>query len=433
MGGKAKIKDIRIQKSVYRGFGMGYLYGKPVFLLHTYQDEKVRARVRQKGRKVFRGKVLDIIDNPCPHRIEPPCPYSGMCGGCHYQEVTYPFQLELKQAILTETLTYIGKLELPLEITANPSTKLFRYRPQCGFQIKKVEDVFQLGYFRFESQDFIRIDDCLLLLPSIIEKIPFIEDYINTHAELLESLQYIDVRSKSDGSKIVLTFGCKETLPELPERIYETAIEKIPTLSAILFRAWKSELLIGNGDIDEEVLDNTYRIGAGSFFQNNIFQWEPIQRLVRNHLQCTSDDCLLDLFCGVGFWSIGVGKMCTSVYGYENNERSIALSRANALRNGLENSHFEALDLSQGLGTIPEQPSVVIINPPRSGCSRRLMNEVASMPARKIIYISCDPPSLARDISRLIRKGNLKICSIDFIDMFPNTFSIETAVVLEPQ
>ncbi|MFC1851410.1 23S rRNA (uracil(1939)-C(5))-methyltransferase RlmD [candidate division CSSED10-310 bacterium] len=428
-----KIKNIRIQKAVYRGFGLGYLYGKPVFTLHAFPDEKIIAKVRRKGRKAFRGEMVEVIESPCPHRIQPPCPHSGICGGCHYQELAYEYQLQLKREILEETLTYIGKVESYPPITINPSPQTFRYRPQCGFQVQTWENRLKLGYFRFESQDFIPIDDCLLLRPDIIDRIPLIESFLNEHIDLLPNLIYIDFRVKSDGTQLVLTFGFRDDYPDTGDRIFALAPQHIPGLSGILFRGWKTELLIGQGDVEEKVENNTFVIGAGSFFQNNIYQWAPIQQLIQQKLNIQPDDILLDLFCGVGLWSVGVGKNCSYVMGYENNERSVELAGANAERNGLSNYYFEVRDLSQGLGSLPKDPTVIIINPPRSGCSRKLMNAIAQIQAHSIIYISCDPPSLSRDIARLCRKGNYTISSIDFIDMFPQTFSIETAVLLTPE
>jgi len=429
-----KTKEVRIQKAVYRGFGLGYLYGKPVFLLHCYPNEKVEAKLSRKGRKIYRGEVLKIIDSPCEHRINPPCSYSGTCGGCHYQEIDYNYQLQVKRAILEENLHYIGKLiEIP-PVTIYPSPQTFRYRPQCGFQVKDYEGRLTLGYFKFESQDFIPISDCHLLHPHIIELKNNVESFLDNFPHLVKGLLYIDFRMKSDGSKLVLTFGFGEQFPDdqTQTTILNEALNSIAPLSAILFRGWNNESCIGDSDIMETVNGINFSIGAGSFFQNNVFQWEPIQKLMSSAAGLGENDRLLDLFCGIGFWSLGIGRNCRKVLGIESNDRSVHYARTNAECNSVTNAEFITKDLSQGLGDVSFDPSVIIINPPRSGCSRRLMNEVAQLQAKKIIYVSCDPPSLARDIARLKRKGNLEIISINMIDMFPQTFSIETMVVMTP-
>lgn len=430
MSSKPKNRNIKIEKVVYRGFGMGHIFGKPAFIPHVYPNESVSASIRRKGRKVFNGSLQEIVEHANPERRETPCEYSGICGGCHHQEINYNYQLQLKIQILKETLSYIGKIDEYPEIRFNPSPNEFRYRPQCGFQVKKIQGVAKLGYFAYQTQNFIHIKDCLLLIKEIVEiKLP-LEEFINQHFNLFPEISYVDIRMKHDGSQLVLTMGFLNQIPQQKELILKKGKTFLPMLTGILFKAWKQEELVGNGTITEEVLDASYDIGAGSFFQNNVYQWPLIQKLLRKLARITIDDTLLDLFCGVGFWSVGVGRAAEMIMGYEFNERSIEFAKYNALINGLTNTHFEARDLSQGLGRIPKSPSIIIINPPRSGCSRRLINEISEIPVRKIIYVSCDPPSLARDISRLKRKGKLVIESIDFIDMFPQTYSIETAVSL---
>ncbi|MBN2383684.1 23S rRNA (uracil(1939)-C(5))-methyltransferase RlmD [bacterium] len=426
------IRELDIKKAVYRGFGLAYLYGRPVFVLHAFPGEKIRARIRRKGKKVFRGELIEVLEGAHPHRIQPDCPFSGICGGCHYQELFYETQLALKRDIILENLRYIGKLENIPEITLNPSPQQFRYRPQCGFAVKPDPERWRLGYYRYESQVFLEIQDCLLLIEPILFLKKQLEDFITLHRDDLYGLDYIDIRMNSQGQDTVMTFGFRDLMPIKQEAIFEQACATFQDLKGLLFRAWKTEQLWGSGEIFETVLGRTYCIGAGSFFQNNRFQWEPLQRLVSQALELAPNEKLLDLFCGIGFWSIGLSRPDCSIQGYECNQRSVDYARMNARRNGCFQAEFETRDLSQGLGSLPFIPDKIIINPPRSGCSKKLLNEIAALGARTILYISCDPPSLARDIARLIRKGNLAVRSVDMIDMFPQTYSIETAVVLTP-
>lgn len=430
---KNSVKDVRIQKAVYRGFGLGYLYSKPTFLLHAFPNEKVSARIWRKGRKVFRGEVLEVIEDPSPARRKPPCRYSGICGGCHYQEIEYSYQLQIKKDILHESLSYIGKLEDMPVIRENPSPTPLRYRPQCGFQVNCDEKKVRLGYFRFESQDFIHIDDCLLLIPDIIEVKKELEIFLTECEIARRKLQYLDIRMKSDGSRFVLTMGYNSGIPEHAPKVFEETAKTFPKLSGMLFKSWKDELVLGDGTINETVKEYDFTIGPGSFFQNNLYQWPKLQDLLYQRSDIQLSDRLLDLFCGVGFWSIGLGSLCESVSGYEFNNASVALASQNARRNGMGHYHFDSCDLSQGLPELIEEPTIAVINPPRSGCSKKLLNEFALKRPHTVIYLSCDPPSLARDIARLTRKGDYRIESIDFIDMFPQTFSIETAIVLKPR
>jgi len=424
------IRNVSIKKSVYRGFGLGYIFGKPIFMLHAYPEETVSAQIRKKGGKVLRGEVLEILENASAHRRAVDCPFSGVCGGCHYQEIDYGYQLQLKHDILLENLHYIGKLEGIPDITINPSPQQFRYRPQCGFAVDSDDDHWKLGYYRYESQNFLEVHDCLLLIEPIIALKPQLEEFINSHQQDLYGLDYIDIRMSSNGSAVVLTCGFRDVQPVRQDWLYHKCLEAFPILSGLLFRAWKTERLWGSGEIEETVLGKTYRIGAGSFFQNNRFQWAPLQQLVRRSMALEADDRLLDLFCGIGFWSIGLARPGCEIQGYEVNDRSVHYATFNARQNDCFPAEFGVRDLSQGLGPLPFSPNKIIINPPRSGCSKKLLNDAAALGAHKLLYVSCDPPSLARDIARLVRKGSFVVQSIDLIDMFPQTYSIETAVLL---
>lgn len=358
-------ETLQIVGQAYRGYGYSYLKNKIVFVPFTLEQDKVKVKIIQEKKNYMVGKVVTIIEGS-KNRKKPFCKYFGVCGGCHYQHIHYNEQLNIKAQILKNILKRIGKIEVDnINII---KTKQTFYRHRVKFQ-QKGENI---GFFKQSSNDFLAIDFC-----PILEK-P-INDYIKNHKKdkniEIDSFSKLTTK-KGDLLKLDLSFITKDTYLEYP---------------------------------------------MGVFTQINLHANKELIKIITN---LVDDNNVLEAFCGIGNFTIPLGLLGHTVDAFEVDKIAINTLQQNSQRLSLK-INATCCDLNKKLNY--ERPiGTIILDPPRSGCPA-LMNFINEKKPRKIIYVSCEPPTLARDISML---KNYSIEKIFLIDMFANTYHFETVAVL---
>jgi len=390
------------------GQAMGRHQEQVIFVAGALPGERVRVRIEQGHKRWAQATLLDVL-HPSSRRVEPPCPYFGRCGGCHFQHVDYVAQLEYKRQIVIEQLRRIGHIdEPPVEPTWGMQEPWF-YRNHVQFSV--TEDG-QLGFQSAQSHQVVPIEQCLLLHPLLDE----------LHAAL--SLAWPELTRLSlragiyTGEQMCILESRDDLAPELEVDI---------PLSCLLRRRDGTDVvLIGRDAYREKLHGRTFRISSSSFFQVNTLQAERLIEVVTQYLQPAPQDTLLDVYCGVGTLSLSMAGLVGRIIGIEAHPTAIYDARCN-VQAGEAATFFEG-DAAQLVSGLAERIDKVVVDPPRKGCTAEVLAGIAQLASERIVYVSCDPTTLARDAARLVEAGWVLV-QAQPIDMFPQTFHIETVTL----
>ncbi|GAB6075946.1 class I SAM-dependent RNA methyltransferase [Desulfurobacterium crinifex] len=423
-----KVFKLRIEKLVYGGKGLGRYNGRAIFVPQVSPGDVVIVEevLRKSG---YSEAVVKKILESGESRIKPRCPYFGKCGGCDWQHIRYEDQVKFKRDILEENLQKIGKIKKPNIDEVIPSASCWNYRNRAQLKVKNGK----IGFFAKGSHNVVDIDRCLLLKEDIQDVMPKLKRlllelptepaefhiYSSSKSEVLLKIVY-----SGKFKKINLTL---ERIREILELnivgfgIYKVGLEGYPERIKFFGR-----------DFTYESIDKfKFRVSADSFFQVNIFQvGNLIDRVSRAAMEY---QYMLagDLYCGVGTLTIPVGRYVHRAFGVESNFSAISDALYNKDINGLRNINFYCRETEEGLDIIKSyNPDFIVVDPPRSGLSQRVVRELANLPRlKKIVYVSCNPSTLARDIA-LFHQYGINMEKAKLIDMFPQTYHVETIAFL---
>ncbi|MEO7674943.1 MAG: class I SAM-dependent RNA methyltransferase [Pyrinomonadaceae bacterium] len=382
--------EVTIQKIVPQGLGLAFAENLTVFVPLSAPGDKLSVRIYQlKGKTAF-AEIESVIE-ASPVRIEPPCPYFGKCGGCDFQQMAYDAQLAAKLDMIRDSLKRIGKIDYENEIPMIASPKPFEYRSRAQWHLETREK--KIGYFKRNSHDIIDIEHCPILEPALDNTLKDLRTTLNWNGFWANRAE-VEAASGSDGRVSLYS-------PEIVE----------PT----------DDISFNAGGVE-------YFYSAQSFFQGN---QSLIEQLIEAALSGATGERSLDLYCGVGLFTIPLAKKFSQVIGVEGNERAIEFAERNAAAARLENISFEAESVSEFLaGRELEGTDFVVLDPPRTGTEKNVIDRIVNLKPQAISYIACDPSMLARDLRQLI-DGGYTIASITALDLFPQTHHVETVVRLE--
>ncbi len=423
--------DIRIEKLVYGGDGLAHHEGRTVFVPYVIPGELARVIPVTAKKKLVRGKAEEILEASV-ERAHPECQLFTNCGGCHYQHIPYKAQLQFKTEILRETLARIGKIEWPGEIKSHAS-KPFGYRNRAQWAVRLVGDAIRpvIGYFQAGSSVLVAADKCPILAPKLESTLSAISE------ALRQSRLPHDIRAAE-------CFGDEATDAMLLNVVTAKRGASAAQLAS-LFRAIAPNLtsflvqdeatgdfeLDGPGYIPYTAAGATYRVGHLSFFQVNRFMIEELATAVVGDAMGA---LALDLFAGVGLFSILLAQRYQRVVAVEANVATVRDLEANLKDSPAARArHSEA---GEFLTRWKEKPELVVVDPPRAGLTAPIIDRLREIGPDRITYLSCDPATLARDLAPLTAPANAgrtsyAIKSIYLYDIFPQTYHIEMLVRLE--
>ncbi|MBA3600093.1 MAG: class I SAM-dependent RNA methyltransferase [Acidobacteria bacterium] len=385
-----QIIDVTIEKIVPNGFGLAFAENLTVFVPLSAKGDRLRVRINQlKGKTAF-AEIVEIL-KPSPDRIEPRCRYFGRCGGCNFQQMTYKAQLEAKVGILRDCLTRIGRINYEREIPIVGSPRDYEYRSRAGWHLDSREKKF--GYFQRKSHAIIDVETCPILAPEL--------------EQTLKSFRR-NPPWESFWSKIV-------------EVEAATAGGETSVYSAEIIEPVREISFTANGE--------KYFYDATSFFQGNSFLIEPLTQIA---LGAASGKTALDLYCGVGLFTLPLARRFELVVGVEGSERAIDFAEKNAENARLPNVKFHREDVSDWLKENAKNLKnldFVLLDPPRSGTEKETIENLLRLKPKEISYVSCEPATLARDLKILCDDG-YSIDLITVLDLFPQTHHVETVVRL---
>ena len=385
---------VRIEKLDHFGRGIAKVNNMPIFVENSLVDEEVEAIITKEKKNYMEGVVIDYIKKS-PLRVKSNCPYYDKCGGCDLLHLSYIEQLKYKENKVKEIIKKFSGLERVNNIVGS---KQFNYRNKITLQVKN-----GIGYFQKKSNDIINIDYSLL-----------VDDKINL---IINGLKKIDV---SDVKKIVIRVTNLESMVVFYGNINSNIDLDVDTIII------NGKVIKGNGYIREEINDFKFIISPTSFFQVNNVGMINIYNKV---LEYVDGGNVLDLYCGTGTIGIYVSKKANKVLGIELNNEAIKDALINKKLNSINNIDFISGDVGTILSQNKFKADIVIVDPPRAGLDNKSIDNIIKIKPKKIIYVSCDPVTLARDLN--ILKEKYDVIEITPFDMFGNTYHVECVSLLK--
>lgn len=422
--------DVRIEKLVYGGEGLAHHEGHTVFAPFVLPDESVSIEPLETRKKFIRGRVSQI-KTPSADRAVASCPYFGVCGGCNYQHIPYELQLRYKAEILRETLARLGRLrwEGPIVPHASPP---FGYRNRVQWKIGPDETgAREIGYFQAGSQKLCPIRQCPIASPRLNETLGAIVDLLKS-GKLPAELREIEVFADHDDDRLLLNLdldGANGAAADLAAT-FRAALPSVET-TLVHDRRTDHFELVGPGYIKYRVGDATYRIGHLSFFQVNRF---VLDELVRTVIGEARGKLALDLFAGVGLFSVPLANRFERLIAVEANEAAARDLESNLQASGAASPNLRQTTVEAFLEQWHERPDLVVLDPPRTGVAARALARLTKIAPQEIVYLSCDPATLARDLAILAGDAQnprgYQISELHLVDIFPQTYHIEALVRL---
>ncbi len=425
---KGKQFKLRIEKLVHGGKGLGRLNGKAVFVPQVAPGDLIIAEETARKSGYSEAKVVKILERG-RGRVKPKCPYFGRCGGCDWQHLRYSEQVRAKRIIVEENLQKIGKIKKPNVDEVIPSPSPWNYRNRAQIKVKAGK----VGFYAKGSHFVIDIERCPLLKEDIEGIFPKLKELLR---ELPTPPQEFHIYSSGkDEVLLKIVYGGRFKGFELPlERVRE--ILKVNLIGYGIYKVGKEGYperieFFGRDFTYESVGKFKFRVSADSFFQINRFQVgnliEKVARVAMEHQYMLAGD----LYCGVGTLTIPVGRYVHRAFGVESNFWAVSDALYNKDINGLRNIQFFCRETEEAIKILKEyNPDLVIVDPPRSGLNERIIKTLSGLSRfKKIVYVSCEPSTLARDIATFHRYGvNMERAKV--LDMFPQTYHVETIAIL---
>jgi 23S rRNA (uracil1939-C5)-methyltransferase len=387
-----------VEKLVYGGDGLARLDGRVVFAPFVLPGERIRAQAEQEKPGMVRARMLEVLD-AAPERVAAPCPVFGRCGGCHYQHAPYAYQLTAKQAILVEALARLGKMEAPAEI-AMVSAEPFGYRNRVQLHVEQNK----IGYREARSHKLCAVGECPVGSPKINQAIGALHRMTKDWRwpRFIRSLEVF-----TDEASVQI--NVLETERPVARRFFEWCGKEIPG--------------VVEGALDYR---GEFRVSSNSFFQVNRLL---IDQLVETVLTGAEGETALDLYAGVGLLSIPLARRFREVTAVESGAGAVRDLQFNAERAGLGNVLATSQTVEEHLGGLEAAPDFVVLDPPRTGLGKAVVQRLSELKPRQVTIVACDPATLARDLAGLVAVG-YKVEQMTLVDLFPQTFHLETVVRL---
>lgn len=456
---KGQVIDLDITGIAFGGKGLARIDGLAVFVDQVTPMDRARVRIIRKRRRHAEARLLEVI-SASPDRVEAPCPYSGTCGGCKWQFIDYERQLEFKRQHVVECLEHIGGLEgIPVHPTL-PSAQIFGYRNKMEFTCSDrrwlmphelgregVSKDFALGLHAPGTFDkVLDIDACLLQPEQGNVLLADIRNFIRASGVAAYGIRkhtgfwrFVMLRHSPAHDRWMVNIVTAAQNDDLLKALAERLTAKYPRVQAVVnnITARKAGIAVGEREIllagqpfiCDKIGTYEFEISANSFFQTNTAGAETLIEIARGYAGLQGDESVLDLYCGTGTIAIGLSRQAREIVGIELVESAVADAGRNCRRNQVTNCRFIQGDILQVLPGLVLEPQVVVIDPPRAGMHKKVVGQVLELRPPRIVYVSCNPATLARDLEMM--KQVYRVVEVQPVDMFPHTFHIESVARLE--
>jgi 23S rRNA (uracil1939-C5)-methyltransferase len=435
----------------YEGEGVGRIDNIPVFVSGALVGEKVKVKIVKTSKSHAFGKIIEVLESS-QNRMEPKCKIYKRCGGCHLQHMSYEEQLDFKTQRVKDCIERIGKIK---DVHINHTLGMdnpYRYRNKIQLPVGKAGQDYQIGFYALRSHDIINMTNCeiqdgvgdrIISLTRLWLMKYNISTY-NVDGNAGDGLiRHIVVRKgfKTDEVMVILVTNgyeipyVEEFIKLISENVYgiRSIIQNINTKDTNVVLGDENKILWGEDIISDYIGDFKFNISSHSFFQVNPIQTEVLYGKALEYANLTGEETVFDAYCGTGTISLFLSQKAKKVYGVEIVPQAIENAKINAAQNKVDNVEFIVGEAEKVIPTMINEgikAQVVVVDPPRKGCGIELLNSIIKMSPDRIVYVSCDPSTLARDLA-ILEEGGFKTVEVQPVDMFPQTGHVETVVKLQ--
>jgi len=451
MNQSIKINDIidaNIIDITHEGMGVSKIDGFTIFIEGGLLGDKGKAKISNVKKNFALAKMIKITE-PSVHRIKSKCPVSSVCGGCQLQELDYNVQLEIKANKVSNDIKRIGKLENVVVHKVIGMDEPYRYRNKAQIPIGIDNNKIAIGFYKKGSHNIVDTNSCMLQHNISDKVIEIVRNYM-----LQFNIKPYDSKSKKGEIRHILTKISFKTLDTMvvivtntknlsyKEELISRLKADIPNLKSVVHNVnnkitnqimgQKSTVLYGEGRIIDYISDLKFNISPKSFFQVNPTQTEVLYKTALEYANLKGNEVVFDIYCGIGTISLFLAQKAKQVYGIEIVDQAIKDAKENARINGIDNVEFyngNAEDIFPKLYKKGIKADVVVVDPPRKGCDESVLETIVKMKPQKVVYVSCNPSTLARDLKYLDENG-YKAEEVQPVDMFPQTMHVETVVLM---
>lgn len=428
------------------GEGIGQYQGFTVFVDGALTDEVVEARLYQRQKRFGRASLLSLVE-PSPHRVDPPCPLFGRCGGCQLMHLSYSEQLVVKQQRVIDALQRIGKINDVEVAPCLPSPSPLAYRNKIQMPVKPCgKDGLSIGLYARSSHELVEVDKCYIhctLGEDVYKKIAPIIKQSGIHAydpvTGVGELRHLIIKSAVKTAEVLVVLVTKGDITPVLKGIAEKIMASCPSVKGVVHNinterdnvilGSRYHVLKGSGTIQEKLCGLMFNVSPASFFQVNPQQAECLYDKALECADLKGHEVVLDAYCGVGTMSLFFAKHAKQVIGVECVSEAIEDAKNNAKLNQISNATFICANAETFINTLSEI-DVIILNPPRKGCEISFLEGIGRLRPKTVVYISCDPATLSRDLA-ILRGLGYDIDVIQPFDMFPQTAHVECVVKLK--
>ncbi|GGB67178.1 23S rRNA (uracil(1939)-C(5))-methyltransferase RlmD [Fictibacillus barbaricus] len=441
--------EVDIVDLTHEGAGVARVNGFTLFIPNTLPGE--RAKIKVVGvKKGFGFGRLEELMEPSPERVDPLCPIYKWCGGCQLQHLSYEGQLEYKRKQVEDVLTRIGKLEnVPVLPTLGMGEEPWRYRNKAQVPVGERDGRIITGFYQKRSHEIVEMDSCIITGDTNDDAVQAVKEIVNKYNISAYDehkhkgiLRHIIARyGKTTGDLMIVLVTNGKDLPQR-KKIIEDIREALPEIKSIVQNVNTKRTNVIFGDetrvlwgaeyIYDFIGDIKFAISARSFYQINPDQTKVLYDQALKYAELNGDETVIDAYCGIGTISLFLAQKAKKVYGVEIVPEAIEDARRNAELNNITNAEF-AVGKSEEV--IPEwkkqgiSPDVIVVDPPRKGCDEELLKTIIEMKPKRVVYVSCNPSTLARDL-RILEDGGFKTVEVQPVDMFPQTTHCEAVAKL---
>ncbi|MDZ4975072.1 23S rRNA (uracil(1939)-C(5))-methyltransferase RlmD [Clostridium perfringens] len=436
----------------YEGEGIAKIDNKyPIFIEGALKGEKVKVRIVKVNKNFAYGKLMEVLE-PSEERVNPPCAIYKRCGGCKLQHASYKAQLDFKWDRVKDCVSKIGKLDPSIVKYPLGMENPWRYRNKVQLPIGLINGEVKIGFFAPRSHDIIDMESCLIqdeigdkvvkLTREWIEKFNIRPYNVDGEYDEKGIVRHIMIRrgfTTNEVMVVLVTNG--ENLPH-KEEFVDLMVKNIPGIKSVIqninskktnvILGLESKTLWGEDTISDYIGDFRFNISPLSFFQVNPTQTEVLYGKALEYANLTGNEEVFDAYCGTGTITLFLSQKAKKVYGVEIIPQAIDNAWINAKENKVENVEFF---VGESEVVIPDlinkgvKADVVVVDPPRKGCDKKLLDAITNIDAKKIVYVSCDPSTLGRDL-KVLEENGYKTLEVQPVDMFPNTSHVENVAKL---
>jgi len=455
---KGDTLELDIHKMAYGGQGLARTDNFVIFVRGALPGDRVRAVISRKRRGFAEARIAHLL-SPSPDRVEAPCPYSPYCGGCQWQHAGYEAQLSYKQAFVKESLEHIGGLKNVVVHPALPSQRVFHYRNKMEFSFSDhrwllpeelerdhVDGSFALGlHVPGSYHKVLAIDACLLqeqLGNDILQCVTTFAGKSGAPVYGIKTHQgfwrFLTLRHSVSLDEWMVNIVTAEERPDIIRSLTNELTARFPPIKTVVNNINQrkasiavgecEEAFYGDGYIQDTIGPFTFRISANSFFQTNSRAAKALYEQVLRYAAPEPTDKVLDLYSGTGTIPLFLAGHVEEVIGMEINESAVRDAERNARENGIANCRFVCGDIRETGNSLVYRPQIVIIDPPRAGMHKDVLAQVMDLAPERIVYVSCNPATLARDLG--LMSLNYDIREVQPVDLFPHTYHIEAVARL---